>query len=73
MAQASKPEKDSGEPAASAGKPGESDVQRRMREVLEAKLAKSKATQGEDHLGARGLGPSTNDKKTRQFRRKSGG
>ena len=48
----------------------ESDVQRRMREVLEAKLAKQR--QGEDHLGGHSVGPATNDKHQRQFRRKSG-
>jgi hypothetical protein len=51
---------------------GETDVQRRMREALEAKQARSKAAQGEDHKTGRGLGPATNDKHQRQFRRKSG-
>jgi hypothetical protein len=50
----------------------ETDVQRRMREALEAKQAKNKAAHGEDHLGGRSVGPSTNDKHQRQFRRKSG-
>jgi hypothetical protein len=53
-------------------KTAESDVQRRMREALEAKQARSKATHGEDHLGGRSLGPSTNDAHRREFRRKSG-
>lgn len=50
----------------------ETDVQRRMREALEAKQARSKAAHGEDHKTGRGPGPSTNDKHQRQFRRKSG-
>jgi hypothetical protein len=50
----------------------ESDVQRRMREALEAKQARDRAAHGEDHLGGRNVGPSTNDKTQRQFRRKSG-
>ena len=49
------------------------DVQRRMREALEAKQAKQRKAHGEDHLGGRSVGPSTNDKQRRQFRRKSGG
>ena len=52
---------------------GESDVQKKMREALEAKQARSKAAHGEDHKGAHGVGPAHNDKTTRQFRRKSGG
>jgi hypothetical protein len=43
-----------------------------MREALEAKQARSKAGHGEDHLTGRRVGPSTNDKHQRQFRRKSG-
>lgn len=64
---------DKGKPAegTSAGKP-ENDVQRRMREALEAKQAKSRAAHGEDHLGGRSVGPAHNDKTQRQFRRKSG-
>jgi hypothetical protein len=50
----------------------ETDVQRRMREALEAKQARNKAAHGEDHMTGRRLGPSTNDKQQRQFRRKSG-
>lgn len=57
-----------GKPAAKA----ENDVQRRMREALETKTARNKAAHGEDHLGGRNVGPSTNDKTQRQFRRKSG-
>ena len=65
---------------AGSGKPGdgkpaarpESDVQRRMREALEAKQARDRAAHGEDHLGGRNVGPSTNDKTQRQFRRKTG-
>jgi hypothetical protein len=51
----------------------ESDVQRRMREALEAKQARNKSAHGEDHLGGRGVGPATNDVTKRQFRRKTGG
>jgi hypothetical protein len=51
----------------------EDDTQRKMREALERKKAKDKAAHGEDHLGGRALGLSTNDKTKRQFRRKSGG
>ena len=47
-------------------------MQRRMREALEAKQARDRAAHGEDHLGGRNVGPSTNDKTQRQFRRKSG-
>lgn len=57
--------------ARNAGKP-ESDVQRRMREALEAKQARNKAAHGEDHLSSRGVGASTNDVTKRQFRRKAG-
>jgi hypothetical protein len=51
---------------------GESDVQKKMREALEAKQARSKAAHGEDHKGGHGVGPAHNDKTQRQFRRKSG-
>ena len=51
----------------------ENDVQRRMRDALETKQAKQKKAQGEDHLGGLNVGPATNDKHQRQFRRKSGG
>ncbi len=60
-------------PAKSASGKAENDVQRRMREALEAKQARDRAAHGEDHLGGRNVGPSNNDKTTRQFRRKSGG
>ncbi len=50
----------------------ENDVQKRMREALEAKQAKNRAAHGEDHLGGHNVGPATNDKHQRQFRRKSG-
>ena len=51
----------------------ENDVQRKMREALEAKQARNKAAHGEDHLGGTGAGPASNDVTNRQFRRKSGG
>ncbi|MGH8893097.1 MAG: DUF5302 domain-containing protein [Actinomycetes bacterium] len=50
----------------------ENDVQRRMREALEAKQARNREAHGEDHLGGSSLGPSTNDRHRREFRRKSG-
>ena len=50
----------------------ETDVQKKMREALEAKQAKAKRAQGEEHLGGHGVGPAHNDKTQRQFRRKSG-
>lgn len=50
----------------------ESDVQRRMREALEAKQARARAAHGEDHLGGRTLGPSATPAQRREFRRKSG-
>jgi len=64
---AKKPAKPGKSPAA------ENETQRRMREALEAKQARNKATHGEDHLGGHGVGSSTNDVTKRQFRRKSGG
>jgi hypothetical protein len=51
----------------------ENDVQRRMREALEAKQAKNKAVHGEDHLSGHGVGGSKSDVTKRQFRRKAGG
>ena len=51
----------------------ENDVQRRMREALEAKQAKNKAAHGEDHLSGHGAPAASNDVTKRQFRRKSGG
>ena len=69
---AEKPAKKRSAAGAGGSAKAESDVQRRMREVLEAKQAKNKSVQGEDHLGGRNVGPSTNDKTQRQFRRKSG-
>ena len=65
------PAKKTAKPAAGPAK-AENDVQRRMREALEAKQARDRAAHGEDHLGGRNVGPATNDKKQRQFRRKSG-
>jgi hypothetical protein len=51
----------------------EDETQRKFREALERKKAKDKAGHGEEHLGGRNIGLSTNDKTKRQFRRKSGG
>lgn len=53
--------------------PAEDETHRRFREALERKQARDKAAHGEDHLGARGVGTSNNDKSKRQFRRKAGG
>jgi hypothetical protein len=53
--------------------PVEDETQRKFREALERKKARDKEGHGEDHLGGRALGLSTNDKTKRQFRRKSGG
>jgi Family of unknown function (DUF5302) len=54
-------------------KPDLDETKRKFREALERKQARDKAGHGEDHLGGRALGLSTNDKTKRQFRRKSGG
>ena len=51
----------------------ENDVQKKMREALEAKQAKNKAAHGEDHLSGHGAPAASNDVTKRQFRRKSGG
>jgi hypothetical protein len=51
----------------------EDETHRKFREALERKQAKDRKAHGEDHLGGRGVGTSTNDKTKRQFRRKSGG
>lgn len=51
----------------------ENDVQKRMREALEAKQARNKAAHGEDHLSGHGVGGSKSDVTKRQFRRKAGG
>lgn len=50
----------------------EDDVQRKFREALDRKNAKAGESHGEQGRG-RGVGPSSNDKTKRQFRRKSGG
>jgi hypothetical protein len=49
------------------------EIQRKFREALERKQAKNRAGQGENHLDGRSVGPASNDKHQRQFRRKSGG
>jgi hypothetical protein len=59
-------------PQQPAGEPAEDDVHRKFREALERKQAKSRSGQGEEHLNTRGVGPASNDKHQRQFRRKSG-
>lgn len=50
----------------------EDDVARKFREALDRKNAKAGDSHGEQGKG-RGVGPSSNDKTKRQFRRKSGG
>ena len=56
------------EPAA-----GEDDVRRRFREALERKQGRSATPQGGGGPGAgKGIGPASNEKRQRQFRRKSG-
>jgi uncharacterized protein DUF5302 len=51
----------------------EDDLHRKFREALERKQAKGKAAHGSRQNGGQGVGPSSNDKHQRQFRRKSGG
>ena len=63
-----------GEGAKKPAKP-EDEVQRKFREALERKTSAAKAndaTRGQQ-AGSSGVGPATNDKQKRQFRRKSGG
>ena len=51
----------------------EDEVHRKFREALERKKAKGQSAQ-RGHLSAgQGVGPASNDKSQRQFRRKSGG
>jgi hypothetical protein len=70
---ADKPSKPAETAKTSKATPPEDETQRKFREALERKQARDKAGHGEDHLGGRALGLSTNDKTKRQFRRKSGG
>ena len=58
-------------PQQPAGDPDEDDVHRKFREALERKQEKSRSGHGEDHRNS-GVGPASNDKHQRQFRRKSG-
>jgi hypothetical protein len=51
----------------------EDETRRRFREALDRKKAKGDAAR-RGHLSAgQGVGPASNDKSQRQFRRKSGG
>ena len=53
----------------------EDEVHRKFREALERKTSAAKANDlpgGQQGIGS-GVGPATNDKAKRQFRRKSGG
>ena len=63
-------------PAAAAGKDEDEDeVHRKFREALERKSGAARgATGGQGPRGgSSGVGPASNDKQKRQFRRKSGG
>jgi len=53
----------------------EDEVQLKFREALERKTsaARSNNLPGGQQAGSSGVGPATNDKQKRQFRRKSGG
>jgi len=53
----------------------EDEVHRKFREALERKTdaARGKDAPGGARGGSSGVGPATNDKQKRQFRRKSGG
>lgn len=53
--------------------PGDDEVHRRFREALQRKQARGLAPEAGDGGGRRTLGASQNDKRQRQFRRKSGG
>jgi adenylosuccinate synthase len=56
-----------------AEKPEQDDeIHQHFREALERKKAAQHRPTG-DGTGSRGVGPASNDKRTRQFRRKSGG
>jgi hypothetical protein len=59
--------------AGRGGVPVEDEVHRRFREALERKQAKSGQAHGGKSGSGRSIGPSSNDKTKRQFRRKSGG
>lgn len=48
------------------------DVQRRFREALERKKAGAGGSHGSQRSASRAVGPASNDKTKRQFRRKSG-
>jgi adenylosuccinate synthase len=49
------------------------EVSRKFREALERKNAKSGDAHGAQGATGRGVGPASNDKTKRTFRRKSGG
>jgi hypothetical protein len=52
----------------------EDEVHRKFREALERKAAARTGSRGPGQRGgSSGVGPASNDKSTRQFRRKSGG
>lgn len=58
------------EPAAAEA--GDDELHRRFREALEKKKAARHDPHGEG-TSAKGVGPASNDKRKREFRRKSGG
>jgi uncharacterized protein DUF5302 len=51
----------------------EDEVRRKFREALEQKRAKGRSADRGQRSAAQGVGPASNDKSQRQFRRKSGG
>lgn len=54
--------------------PAQDELHRKFREALDRKQARSAGGQGAQNNSRRGgVGPASNDKTKRQFRRKSGG
>jgi hypothetical protein len=51
----------------------EDDLHRKFREALQRKQAKGNTAHGSSQSAGKGVGPASNDKHQRQFRRKSGG
>lgn len=65
---------DGAEASEESEQPGEpeDEVRRRFREALERKQSRGDQARGPQHADGRGVGPASNDKRQRQFRRKSG-
>ena len=61
------------EPNDTAKAAPQDDVRRRFREALERKQAKGAETGRSPGAAGKGAGPASNEKRQRQFRRKSGG